>query len=168
VATGPSIERAGTAERTALQTRPRWDIPRWRVAWLDRLADAVEGALEGAASRLAERVGWPAALLLLLPVTLMLRPMIALARAVQRSRILGALVVMILAVGVAAGPAVGTRAGLFLVPIYALGWMCALKSVSTAETADIAREHLHEAGRQLRRKLVPFHVHSAPDRDRLN
>jgi hypothetical protein len=134
------------------------------MAWLGSLADAVEVCVQRVTSTLAEAVGYQTALLLMLPVGLLLRPLLALMRSVPQSRLLRIVCVLIVTIGIAAGPWVGTRAGLVLLAIYVLGWTCALSDLHRMEAAELARRRLVRAGRFARQTLAVFRAELTPDR----
>jgi hypothetical protein len=136
----------------------------WNMAWLGNLADAVEISVQRLTSALAEAVGYQKALLLMLPVGLLLRPLLALMRSVPQAPLLRIVCVLIVAIGIAAGPWVGTRAGLVLLPIYVLGWTCALSDLRRMEAAELARKRLVRAGRLARKTLTVFRAELTPDR----
>jgi hypothetical protein len=144
-----TVERASTTIRCVHAARSAWGM-----RWLATLADVLDAGMQSLAARLAEIVGGQLALLIMLPVVLMLRPMLALARAVQHSWVPRVVCLTVLAAGIVAGPFVGTRAGLVLIPLYVLGWTCTLTSLRAYEAADLARTRLVSAGRRLRKKLV--------------
>jgi hypothetical protein len=136
------------------------------LAWLGAAADTVELCLQRLASMLAGMLGCQAALLCMLPVMLMVRPLLSLMRSVPHSWSLQAICVLVLCVAIVAGPLFGTRAGLVLLAIYVLGWTCTLKSLYTAESAEFARARLARAGRMLRDRFTP--VRPQVTRDRRN
>ena len=136
----------------------------WSMAWLGSLADAVDGSVQRLTSALAEAVGYQTALLLMLPVGLLLRPLVALMRSIPQSRLLCIVCVLIVAMGIAAGPWVGTRAGLVLLPIYVLGWTCALSELRRMEAAELSRRRLVRAGRLARKTLAVLRAELTPDR----
>ena len=152
------VPTAGQAFTAARYTRAARD-----GFWLGAAADAVELSLQRLASTLAGVLGCQAALLLMLPVALMLRPLLSLMRSVQHSWSLRAICLLVVCVAIVAGPLFGTRAGLVLVPIYVLGWTCTLKSLSTAEAAEFARARLARAGRMVRDRFVPLRAHVTRD-----
>lgn len=154
----PTAEHASTAALYTRAARFARDL-----SWLGAAADAVELYLQRLASTLAAVIGCQATLLVMLPVSLMLRPLLSLMRSVQHSRALRAVCLLVLCVGIAAGPLFGTRAGLVLVPIYVLGWACTLNSLHTVEAAEYARAQLARAGRRIRDKFVPLRAHVTPD-----
>jgi hypothetical protein len=156
----PTIEHASTRAQSERNARPAPG-----TAWLGGLADTVDVGQQRLARKLAALVGSEAGLLLMLPILLMLRPVLALARSLQHSRLLLLACLLIVLGGIVAGPSVGTRFGLILVPIYVLGWVCALNNLRAQEAVELARIRLARAGRLLRRKLVPMGApHVTPDR----
>jgi hypothetical protein len=108
-------------------------------------------------------LGCQAALLVMLPIMLMLRPVVSLMRSMEHSWWLTGGCLLVLALGAAGGPLVGTRAGLVLVPMYVIGWACALGNLSSAESADLTRARLARAGRRLRDRFMPLRPHLTPD-----
>jgi hypothetical protein len=137
--------------------------PARSLHWLGDAADALERSLQDLASTLARLVGCQAGLLLMLPIGLMLRPLLSLTRSVQDSWWVRCIFVVVLGAGIAAGPLVGTRAGLVLIPIYVLGWTCSLESLYRAETAEVARARLARAGRIVRDRFTLLRPRVTPD-----
>jgi hypothetical protein len=99
----------------------------------------------------------------MLPIGLMLQPLLALTRSVQNSWWVRCIFLLVLGAGIVAGPLVGTRAGLVLIPIYVLGWTCSLRSLYSAEAAEIARARLARAGRSVRDRFTLLRPRLTPD-----
>jgi hypothetical protein len=128
------------------------------------LADIVEHSLQRLANALAGVIGWEATLVIMLPVVLMLRPLMALSRTAQRSWLLRGVCLAVVAFGIAAGPSVGPRAGLVLLPIYILGWACALDAFRTLQAGEGARRRLARVGRRILGQLMPLRAELTADR----
>ena len=134
-----------------------------RVAWLAAVADAIDSLMQRVATGLAGLLGWPAALVFMLPVVLLVRPPVAILRSAERSWTVRLLCLLIVFAAIFAGPSVGTRAGLLLLAVYVLGWVCAIKTFRAIERSRGARRRVAHASLALLEMLVSPRVHLSPD-----